>query len=426
MDGSDIVRRPPFGDNPLVGERGATTRRRILAAALDVFAEHGFHDTRVELITEAAGCSRPAFYQYFASKDEVFWHLAGRLAREMDAVAEHLRDIPGGEDGLAPVQEWIRGMIDLQESYAPIFASFEAASREQASERQSSRGINTHIGEALIDVAGASHRDLDRHEIAGAIATTLLRTIHYYRLGLGQLGETRFVDGLSRTVHRLLHGPVTGVNVQPVKRPPKRRAPAWPDFPGLDSSGDDLRPRGRMTRQRLLDAGARVLPQRGFHDTRVDDIVDVAGVSHGSFYRYFSNKDELFHVLAEQAARRMVDLVQTFPENPAGPELVQWLSIWFREYRENGGVISEWQEIGQDDPELSEFSLAIAVVLFDRLDRIVHGRDFGDSSVDALVLLSVIERLPYTVLALEYLDDDDAVAASAFLIRRGILGHVDG
>jgi len=72
MDGTSIVRRPPFGSNPLVGERGSDTQRKILGAALEVFDEVGFNDARVELITKRAGCSRPAFYQYFSSKDDVF------------------------------------------------------------------------------------------------------------------------------------------------------------------------------------------------------------------------------------------------------------------------------------------------------------------------------------------------------------------
>ena len=79
MDGTSIVRRPPFGSNPLVGERGSDTQRKILSAALEVFGEVGFNEARVELITTRAGCSRPAFYQYFSSKDDVFWQLAGQL-----------------------------------------------------------------------------------------------------------------------------------------------------------------------------------------------------------------------------------------------------------------------------------------------------------------------------------------------------------
>lgn len=426
MDAADAVRRPPFGDNPLVGERGASTRRKILQSALEVFAQHGFHDTRVELITEAAGCSRPAFYQYFSSKEEVFWHLAGRLAREMDHLADNLEAIAPDESGLEPVRVWIEGMVDLQEAYAPVFASFQAAAREASPAARASRGINERIGDNLIRSVGGDHPELEIHALAGATATMLLRAIHYWRLGLGQLPRKRFVAGLTQTAHRLLHGPIEGVNVGPVVKPPTKRARKWPEFPGTNAEDRDLRPRGQKTRQKLLDAGSAVLPVRGYHDTRVDDIVEAAGVSHGSFYRYFQNKDDLFHVLAENAALQMVELVQSFPEDAASDQLSSWLHGWFSSYRENGGVISAWQEINYDDPELAAFSLDIAVVVFDRLVRIVHRRRFGDVTVDGLALLSVIERLPYNVLALQYLEEDEAVDASVFLIRRGVLGIDQG
>lgn len=405
-----------------MGERGASTRRKILESALDVFAQHGFHETRVALITEAAGCSRPAFYQYFSSKEEVFWHLAGQLAREMDHLADNLEEIASDETGLEPLRTWIDGMVDLQEAYAPVFASFQAAAREASPAARSSRSVNQRIGDNLIRSVGGEHPELEVQALAGATATMLLRTIHYWRLGLGQLPRKRFVAGLTQTAHRLLHGPIKGVNIGPVMKPPARRAPKWPEFPGTNDEETHLRPRGQKTRQKLLDAGSAVLPVRGYHDTRVDDIVEAAGVSHGSFYRYFENKDDLFHVLAENAALQMVDLVQTFPEDAASDDLRSWLQGWFHSYRHNGGVVSAWQEIDYDDPELAAFSLDIAVVVFDRLVRIVHRRRFGDSTVDGLALLSVIERLPYSVLALQYLEENDAVEASTFLVRRGILG----
>jgi AcrR family transcriptional regulator len=244
-------------------------------------------------------------------------------------------------------------------------------------------------------------------------------------VGLGQLSRERLVTGLACTVHRLLHGPIDGVNVLPVVRPPKRAAPRWPEVPGHGERALPLRPRGQATRQKLLDAGAIVLPRRGYHDTRVDDLVEEAGVSHGSFYRYFDRKDDLFHVLAEQAAVRMVQLVGDFPRERGAEPLRAWLERWFAAYRANGGVISAWQEIDYDDPVLASFSREIALVVFDRLVRIVHQRRFGDPSVGALVLLAVIERLPYSVLVLEYLDEPDAVEASLTLIRRGILGLVE-
>ncbi|MDQ1383890.1 MAG: hypothetical protein QOG65_1269, partial [Actinomycetota bacterium] len=53
----------------------------------------------------------------------------------------------------------------------------------------------------------------------------------------------------------------------------------------------ELRARGRDTKRRLLDAGESVLATKGYHSTRVDDVVKVARTSHGTFYLYFSNKE---------------------------------------------------------------------------------------------------------------------------------------
>ncbi len=51
---------------------GAGTRLRVLQGAMRAFGEHGYKDTRVEDILQAAGVSRPTFYKFFANRDEVF------------------------------------------------------------------------------------------------------------------------------------------------------------------------------------------------------------------------------------------------------------------------------------------------------------------------------------------------------------------
>ena len=62
-------------------------------------------------------------------------------------------------------------------------------------------------------------------------------------------------------------------------------------------------PAGRRTLGRLLDAGATVFADRGFHAARVDDIVKAARTSHGTFYLYFSSKEDLFRALAAGRGR---------------------------------------------------------------------------------------------------------------------------
>jgi AcrR family transcriptional regulator len=52
--------------------KGERTRRRLLEAAEQVFADLGYHDASIVKITEAAGVSQGTFYLYFSSKQEVF------------------------------------------------------------------------------------------------------------------------------------------------------------------------------------------------------------------------------------------------------------------------------------------------------------------------------------------------------------------
>ena len=64
--------------------------------------------------------------------------------------------------------------------------------------------------------------------------------------------------------------------------------------PGTPASERELRTQGKQTMAKLLDAGLLVLTERGYHAARVDDIVRVADMSHGTFYLYFANKEDLF------------------------------------------------------------------------------------------------------------------------------------
>ena len=46
--------------------------------------------------------------------------------------------------------------------------------------------------------------------------------------------------------------------------------------------------------QELLDAALELFVQRGYAATRLDDVAALAGVSKGTLYLYFDNKEELF------------------------------------------------------------------------------------------------------------------------------------
>lgn len=64
------------------------------------------------------------------------------------------------------------------------------------------------------------------------------------------------------------------------------------------------------SRQRLLAAARQLFVERGYHDTRPQDITRLAGVGHGTFYLYFADKRACFEAFTEQAQQEVDDLVQ--------------------------------------------------------------------------------------------------------------------
>lgn len=79
--------------------QASDARERILGAAVDLFAEHGYDGTSVSQVIDRAGVAKGGFYHHFASKEallyEVYGDLIGRQLAGMDDIL--LRGLPPAE-----------------------------------------------------------------------------------------------------------------------------------------------------------------------------------------------------------------------------------------------------------------------------------------------------------------------------------------
>lgn len=97
LPGTDTVEEPVATgvDGRPLGTKGERTRRRLLEAAEEVFAELGYHDASIVKLTEAAGVAQGTFYLYFESKQQIFDELVldlnRRVRRAMSEGAEQGR-----------------------------------------------------------------------------------------------------------------------------------------------------------------------------------------------------------------------------------------------------------------------------------------------------------------------------------------------
>ena len=69
--------------------------------------------------------------------------------------------------------------------------------------------------------------------------------------------------------------------------------------------GTPVTRRGQRTRAALVEAAAEVFAEKQFLETNVSDITTRAGAAHGTFYRYFESKEEIFREVALDLQRKM-------------------------------------------------------------------------------------------------------------------------
>ena len=75
--------------------------------------------------------------------------------------------------------------------------------------------------------------------------------------------------------------------------------------------------RSQSTVDAILTAGARVLVERGYAKTTTNHIARVAGVSIGSLYQYFGNKDELVLAIINRHAENILELLRSMTSDLA-------------------------------------------------------------------------------------------------------------
>src|SRR6185436_5747841 len=72
-------------------------------------------------------------------------------------------------------------------------------------------------------------------------------------------------------------------------------------------------------REAILSAASMLFGRQGYHATSVADVIAAAGISRGTFYLYFDNKDSIFLELMERFIQRIIavlEVVDPQGENP--------------------------------------------------------------------------------------------------------------
>src|ERR1700761_521489 len=444
MSEASIVRRASYGpSSPAVGARGATTRSRIAEVSLELFGRVGYFDTSVDAIAKAAGVSRATLYQYFKGKDEIFLGLLNECGGALFRVARRIGPLGPDEVGFDNLNWWLGEWSWVFEKYSTMFVQWTAiASSDTKVRPEITRFVRSYNHRLAERLAASGLRDLDP-EVAAMTMTALVHRINLFVHTDRAYGRSAkdAVDTLSVFLQLALFpdtppAVLTSLRLHASSDPAADvgavEVPAAPDVAGL-SIGErtaSLSKRAVGTVTALAVAGAAQFRTRGYRGTSVDDIVDAASVARGTFYKYFSDKQDLLAAVAAEIygagmafAERIADVDPLADE----PTLRQWLGTYVEFYDRYSGCIDAWAEGTTDDPTIVGIGEHGQVQMDVGAARMLIRRPGPypfDPVVSALILRALVTRVPQAALDLpEPISDDDLIDVLMTCINRGFFGR---
>lgn len=154
--------------------------------------------------------------------------------------------------------------------------------------------------------------------------------------------------------------------------------------------------------RKLLDAAMVAFDRRGYHATRVNDVVEIAKTSHGTFYLYFSNKEDLLRALVGEAASEARHLYDALNDDLAGDSSWEDLRSWIGQYSSlwthYAPLLRSWTDLAAIDPELGvqvrEVVTSLSRALSERIAVACRDREI-DAEVAGLAVLAMLDRFHY-------------------------------
>jgi TetR/AcrR family transcriptional repressor of nem operon len=82
---------------------------------------------------------------------------------------------------------------------------------------------------------------------------------------------------------------------------------------------DVKQPRALETREKILQAAARLIALKGYHDAKLEEVLDAAEVTKGAFFHHFRDREDLGFAVLDwhmEKRRQLLDLIEQ--ELPVG------------------------------------------------------------------------------------------------------------
>jgi AcrR family transcriptional regulator len=168
-------------------------------------------------------------------------------------------------------------------------------------------------------------------------------------------------------------------------------------------------PRGARTRAALIKAARTVFERDGYLNARLTDITAEANCSTGSFYTYFTNKDEIFAAVLEEVQEEMLHPhVREMTDSDDPVALIEAGNrAYLLAYQRNAKLMRLLEQVANIDDDVRELRRRRGAAFTERNARSIRdlqARGLADPDVDPLLaasaLSSMVGRMAYSTYVL--------------------------
>jgi AcrR family transcriptional regulator len=309
-------------------------RERLRSAMVELIAQRGYPAVRILDLTQLAHVSRPTFYNLYSDKEELllsaYEDIAGRTTQK---VAEAFALGDSDEDSLRHALEAFAelGAAEPEAMTLALLGTFGAGPRALERRDRTLVALERIVGSGrALSAEGELPRDL---------------TVKFLIGGIREASATRLRQGRGRELVELAGELGRWANAYPTELPLglegtlRIRARNGNGAADLDGASEQSSPRSRRAegrlpsgrhdlprdqviksqRERIVDATAAIVAEKGFAGLTIPEIASRANVSHETFYEMYPTKHAAFlgaqKVGLHQALRVTVEAYEASAES---------------------------------------------------------------------------------------------------------------
>jgi AcrR family transcriptional regulator len=301
-------RRLPTGAHGLTREEVELDQRgRLRSAMIELIAERGYPAVRILDLTQLAHVSRPTFYNLYADKEELllsaYEDIAGRTtAHVAEAYAKGASEEQSLELAMLAFAEL--AAAEPEAMTLALLGTFGAGPRALSRRNRTTQALEQMIQTGRERSWSEHPADLTTKFLIGGIREVSAVRLRQGRaeelLALaGALGD--WANGYPQTLPLGLEG---SRRVQSRNDEPDTNGPASATTQARGRRVEGRLPSGRhdlpreevvkSQRERIVDATAAIVAEKGFAGLTIPEIASRANVSHETFYEMYPTKHDAF------------------------------------------------------------------------------------------------------------------------------------